>query len=133
MESERILSISTVRGASLGMTSPKAVQLSVTLRNRGYGLMTRSPVLSAQDQEAHLSSELQEAFGVSVRTARLRAGMTQAELAQRSNVSRDGISRIENGQINLTIRTMSRLAAVLDGDVGKMLQLTKRASRIREN
>lgn len=58
--------------------------------------------------------------------------MTQAELSQRSNVSRDDISRIENGQINLTIRTMSKLAAVLDGDVSKMLQLTKSGSSPNE-
>lgn len=95
--------------------------------------MTRSPASSDQDQEAHLSSELQEAFGLSVRAARLKAGMTQAELSQRSNVSRDDISRIENGQINLTIRTMSKLAAVLDGDVSKMLQLTKSGSSPSES
>lgn len=94
--------------------------------------MTRSPA-SDQDQKANLSSELQEAFGLSVRAARLKAGMTQAELSQRSNVSRDDISRIENGQINLTIRTMSKLAGVLDGDVSEMLQLTKSALRPGEN
>jgi transcriptional regulator with XRE-family HTH domain len=91
--------------------------------------MTKRRASPDQDQDAHLSSDLQEAFGLSVRAARIKAGMTQANLAERSNVSRDDISRIENGQINLTIRTMSKLAAVFDGDVAKMLQATKSVSK----
>jgi len=43
-------------------------------------------------------------------------------LALRTGITREDISRLENGQANPTLRTMSRLARVLDGDVAKMLQ-----------
>lgn len=87
--------------------------------------MTKRPVLSGEpDQQAYLSTELQAVFGENVRVARVKASMTQAELSERSGVSREDVSRIENGQLNLTLRTMTRLATVLDGDVSVMLQAT---------
>ena len=83
--------------------------------------MTKRPV-SPPDPDAVLSAELQTAFGENVRAARLKAGMSQAELGQRTGITREDISRLENGQANPTLRTMSRVARVLDGDVAKMLQ-----------
>lgn len=90
----------------------------------GLRLMARRP--EPDPQQETLATELQAAFGESVRSARTKAGMTQTELADRSGVAREDISRIENGQINLTLRTMSRLASVLDGDVAAMLRATQR-------
>jgi transcriptional regulator with XRE-family HTH domain len=74
-----------------------------------------------QQEDAKPSAELQAIFGKSVRAQRIRAGWTQGELSKRSGIAQEELSRIENGQVNLTIRTMSRLAQVLDGDVAEML------------
>ena len=77
------------------------------------------------DKEATPSTALQVVFGESVRAARLKAGMSQVELSRRSGIGQKEISEIELGRINLTLRTMSRLADVLDGDVAKMLNASK--------
>ena len=90
-----------------------------------FDLMTKQPTLK-QDQDATLSVELQIAFGENVRAARSKVGLSQAELAERTGIAREDISRIENGQSNPTLRTMSRLASVLDGDVARMLQASQR-------
>ena len=74
-----------------------------------------------QHDDTEPSAELQAIFGRSVRSQRIRAGWTQAELSKRSGIAQEELSRIENGQVNLTIRTMSRLAQVLDGAVAEML------------
>lgn len=71
------------------------------------------------------SPDLQAIFGASLRTQRLKAGLTQADLAARSGISQETISRIESGRYNLTLRTMSRLASLLRGDVSEMLKKVK--------
>ena len=82
--------------------------------------MTKQPT-PGPDQDADLSAEIQAVFGESVRTQRTSAGMTQADLAKLTGITQEEISRIENGRVNLTIRKMTRLAKVLDGNLGKML------------
>ena len=77
------------------------------------------------DKEATPSAELQAVFGESVRAARIKAGMSQVELSRRSGIGQKEISEIELGRINLTLKTMSRLANVLDGDVAKMLKASQ--------
>lgn len=76
-------------------------------------------------RDEHLSTELQAAFGESVRSARARTGLTQLALAEQTGISRVDISRIENGQINVTLRTMSRLAAAFNVPVSQMLNLAE--------
>lgn len=43
-----------------------------------------------------------------IRTARRRSGLTQAELARRAGVSQPVIARLETGGANPTIRTLER-------------------------
>ena len=86
--------------------------------------MTKRPT-PAVEPGGIVSTDLQVAFGESVRAGRLKAGMSQTELSTRSGIGQKQISLIENGQVNLTIRTMTRLANVLDGDVTKMLQASR--------
>lgn len=88
--------------------------------------MTKRPVQSGErdDQEANLSYELQETFGENVRRQRVALGLKQSEVSERSGIAQPVISKIENGQVNLTLRQMSRLAKVLDGDVTSMLKAT---------
>ena len=48
-----------------------------------------------------------------VRNARLQAGLTQNELAERAGLERKSVNRIENNQLSPTIDTLVRIAVVL--------------------
>jgi transcriptional regulator with XRE-family HTH domain len=91
-------------------------------------MITRASIPPEDDDEGSPSAELQAIFGESLRLQRMKAGLTQAELAARSGINQETISRIEKGRYNLTLRTMSRLAALLDGDVADMLRRGKNNS-----
>jgi transcriptional regulator with XRE-family HTH domain len=51
-----------------------------------------------------------EIFGEEIATARERHGMTQAQLAARLGRKQPGISDIENGVRNISVRTMIKIA-----------------------
>src|SRR5690554_3223508 len=53
-------------------------------------------------------------FGNRLKLIRENKGISQAELSKKTGVVREQISRIENGQINATIKTISRLSDALD-------------------
>ena len=46
--------------------------------------------------------------------ARIRAGMTQMELSQKSGISQADISRLENGSRNPSLALLKRLAAAMN-------------------
>lgn len=48
-----------------------------------------------------------------IRTIREARGMTLAELAEKASVNLGHLSRIETGQVNLTVPTLYRLAEAL--------------------
>lgn len=47
-------------------------------------------------------------------TARLDKGLTQAELAELMGTTQSAVSRLESGEFNPRVETLSKLAAVLD-------------------
>ncbi len=69
---------------------------------------------------------LQVLFGERLRQARIAAGMTQAEMAERSGVHVHYVSKVELGQKNLTLGTMTKLAAVVGRSVSDMLREPER-------
>lgn len=71
-----------------------------------------------------LPTELQLIFGENLRAARLKSGLTQAELGKCCGMGVQYVSKVELGEKNLTLRTMQRLAEVVGQDVVKMLQRT---------
>lgn len=56
-------------------------------------------------------------IGEVIREARQDLGFTQAELATRMGTSQSAINRIEKGQQNLTLDTLSKLAMALDSEI----------------
>ena len=68
------------------------------------------------------SDDLQAIFGQNLKIARLKRGMTLIELADAVDMHFSSVSQIEHGATNITLRTMKRLAAVMDLDVRAMLQ-----------
>jgi DNA-binding Xre family transcriptional regulator len=60
--------------------------------------------------------------GQQVRSFRIERGLSQGELAERANVSVDLISKLEQGtRQTARISTLTRLAAALDVDLGRLL------------
>lgn len=60
--------------------------------------------------------------GANVRLARQRAGLTQAELAQRAGLGQPAISLIEAGQANPTVQTLQQLADALRRPLADLLK-----------
>ena len=60
-----------------------------------------------------------EAYDIAMQVVALRerAGLTQAELAERTGIDQGDISRIERGATSPTARTLQRIADALDADV----------------
>lgn len=91
----------------------------------GDDMGRKSALPPEDDEDAELTGELRLAFGRNVKAARLKANMTQADLAERCGILQHRISRIELGQINVTLGTMARIAKAFDDDVPTMLRATK--------
>lgn len=59
-----------------------------------------------------LTEALRRNFGENLRVERVRAGMTQAQLADRAGLSQQYVSLVEIGRQNLTLSTMAMLARI---------------------
>lgn len=60
-------------------------------------------------------------FGTNLRRIRKERGFSQRDLSARCNVDNADISRMENGEINVTLRTLSQLADALDVAILELL------------
>jgi predicted transcriptional regulator len=70
-----------------------------------------------QDEEFRKEyEELQPEMNImrAMMDARIRAGMTQVELSQKSGISQADISRLENGSRNPSLALLKRLAAAMN-------------------
>ena len=62
-----------------------------------------------------------EKFGTLIKTARLEAGLTQEQLAQRSGTSRFYISRLENNRTDVELSTFRK---IVEAGLGKHFKLS---------
>ncbi|MCL1692888.1 MAG: helix-turn-helix domain-containing protein [Actinomycetia bacterium] len=71
---------------------------------------------TAHEAELEMLDDYSDAFRLAnqILTARKRAGLTQVELASRSGIGQSEISRIERGESNPTVETLSRLGRSLN-------------------
>lgn len=72
--------------------------------------MTRRP-------KSAVAANLLRRFGANLAAARLRAGLTQQELADLAGVPQPYISDIERGKQNITVQTMTDLSTAVREDV----------------
>jgi transcriptional regulator with XRE-family HTH domain len=70
-----------------------------------------------------MSKLLNIEFGLALRDARLRAGLTQRGVAKRARVSQTCISSVELGDQNVTLARMARLARAVGLDAS--LKMTR--------
>ena len=52
-------------------------------------------------------------YGIRIKEIREQVGMTQAELSEKSGLSQEHISRIENGKFTPNVKTADRIASAL--------------------
>src|SRR5699024_12502256 len=56
-------------------------------------------------------------IGTLIRDARQHSGLTQAQLASELGTSQSAVNRIEKGQQNLTLETLSKIGSALDSEL----------------
>ncbi|WP_075998207.1 helix-turn-helix domain-containing protein [Salaquimonas pukyongi] len=66
--------------------------------------------------------EIKKHFGLAVREQRKRLDVSQEELAMRIGADQAYVSRVEAGQMNVTLETVEQIAGALGIDVAKLLQ-----------
>lgn len=64
-------------------------------------------------------------IGISIKSERLRRGMSQEELAERCDISRNSVSLIETGKINPTIIRVIDIADALDISIDSLVKDAK--------
>lgn len=65
--------------------------------------------------------ELLKKFGLNVKFARMKRGLTQEQLAEKMNISWTYIAKIETGKINMSLGKILELAKTLEIDINKLL------------
>jgi transcriptional regulator with XRE-family HTH domain len=68
-----------------------------------------------------------EALGLAVRSARMRAGLSQEQLAERSGLHPTYLSGIERGQRNPTWKILARLCDALGISASELVKLAERS------
>ena len=56
----------------------------------------------------------QRLFGLNIKKIREEKGLSQNDLASLCNIEKTGISRIENGRTNITLKTVTLLSKYLE-------------------
>ncbi len=92
-------------------------------RGVAYGRLDREGV-GMPDTDAEDGSLILAALGAAIREHRVRAGLTQAELAQRAGIGRPHLNHIEGGRKNPTVVVLVHLAQGLGVSPGELLTPT---------
>jgi len=79
--------------------------------------------------EEPVPDDSRSVFGQNLRAARIKAGLTQAQLAEQTGLTQQYVSLVEAGHQNITIHTMAALARAVGQDVSAMLRKVR--GRIR--
>lgn len=76
--------------------------------------------LDVKGARREMGDHLAEAGDVSLRSLRLKAGLSQRELAERIGTSQPNIARMEKSPGDVTLGTLRRLAAALGVDLNTL-------------
>ena len=67
-------------------------------------------------------TEILKQFGRNVKAERVRKGLSQETLAEKTSVNREYISRIERGLQNMSLLKITELANYLNADIHDLLK-----------
>jgi transcriptional regulator with XRE-family HTH domain len=84
--------------------------------------MARRPLREPPKSDEPVPDDLRTVFGQNLRAARIKAGLTQAQLAERTSLTQQYVSWVEAGHSNITLGTMTVLARVVGEDVRALLR-----------
>ena len=73
--------------------------------------------------------EIKKRFGLAVREHRRLLRVSQEELAMRIGADQAYVSRIEGGQMNVTLETVEQIATALNVDLAELLKLPSDAGK----
>jgi DNA-binding XRE family transcriptional regulator len=92
------------------------------LETLGCDRMARRPLREPPTSDESIPDDLRIVFGQNLRAARIKAGLTQAQLAERTGLTQQYVSWVEAGRANITLATMTTLARVVREDVRELLR-----------
>jgi transcriptional regulator with XRE-family HTH domain len=69
-----------------------------------------------------LESSVREKLGKNIKKMRIKKSMSQGDICRAINMDRGYMSAIENGEKNITIQQLEKLAGALDVSVDKLLK-----------
>jgi transcriptional regulator with XRE-family HTH domain len=78
-----------------------------------------------------VSDDLPTLFGKNLRDARIKSGLTQGQVAERTSLTQQYVSLVEAGHQNITLGTMTALARVVGEDVTTLLRKGRGRTRPR--
>lgn len=81
-------------------------------------------------EEWLVKSTIKQSIGQAVAKQRKAVGLTQAQLAERLNLSLDAVSRLERGNIGLTVERMVELAEIFGCETADLLH--EGSTRVRD-
>ena len=67
--------------------------------------------------------ELLKKFGLNVKIARLKKGLTQEQLAEMMGIHLTYIAKIETGKINMSLGKILEISKTLKTDINKLLYI----------
>jgi transcriptional regulator with XRE-family HTH domain len=91
--------------------------------------MAKRPSGGPSKRDEPVPDDSRRVFGANLRAARMKAGLTQSQLAERTGLTQQYVSLVEAGHQNITIDTMTALARAVGQDAGAMLRKVR--GRIR--
>ena len=80
-----------------------------------------------------IDAELLAKIGRRIKRRREDAGLTQEQLALKSGVSRNMLSKLENGNYNITALKLWSIARTLDVNVGQLFPKVKKKAKSLSN
>lgn len=76
---------------------------------------------TAKSDGSMAGMEIKKRFGLAVREKRNQLNVSQEELAMRIGADQGYVSRIESGQMNVTLETLEQIARALDVDPAELI------------
>lgn len=111
--------VDVVKRSSKGSVVPPASRAT-----RGRGRNKKAVAPGVQQQQQQMERRLATALGATARSARMRAGLTQADVADRVGIATEVYGRLERGKMLPSVPTLWRLCSVLNTPSDEFLGLT---------
>jgi transcriptional regulator with XRE-family HTH domain len=93
-------------------------------------MKTRAPRPEPLTTDEPVPGDPRSEFGKKLRAARIRAGLTHAEVAEQAGLTQQYVSVVEGGRQNITLSTMIALARVTGHEVRVVLRRVRRQPEV---